>query len=333
MQGKRDFELDDETDTGTARRVSSDPCAQRHVKPMVVALAVAFLVVVGFMIFSKGRPSSARVAGAVYEGQEGIVNLFPQAQFPQGQVSAWRYVAQTYTCPKCGWQGNRLAIDELGNCVCPQCGYCAFKKNVQTARGVDATAAASPNLSVIRPLGMEVKDQLGGVMVCGVYGNSWAERGGVEKGDILIRFNHEDVVYTNQLTDLVAKAPPEKRVPITVLRKGKKVKVDVMVGEGEMEGVVLPTNQPAAGTPAVPATPAAWAQGQGLGLGLGQGGYYAVCPECGFRMFIQRGQACPICPKCNSYMVAEAAMNRGVNQGAAATFQTGQGQNVWCPPR
>ncbi len=320
MPENRNTDLDDEVDETPTKKESSAFCAQKRVKPMAVALAVAFLVIVGFMIFGKGRPPNAvRMADAVHEGPEGVAGLFPQTRNPEAYAAAWRYLGQTYTCPKCGWQGNRLALDEIGNCVCPTCGYCAFKKNARTAAGVDALASASPNLTLVRPIGIEVKDQLGGVIACAVYGNSWAEKAGMKQGDIIVRFNHEDVVYVNQFQDLVAKAPPEKRVPTTVLRKGKKIKFDVWVGEGELEGVVIPT----------PAAAAGWGRGFGPGQGFGQGGGYAVCPGCGFRMLCQRGQACPLCPRCNNYMTAEAA----VNQGAGAAFQRGTGQNAWCPPR
>lgn len=332
MQKNRDLDLDDELDEKPAKKrdPSGAPCTQKHIKPMVVALAVAFLVVVCFMICNKGRPGSARMADAIHEGPEGIVNLLPQNQYPQGSATAWRYVGQTYTCPSCGWQGTRMALDEIGNCVCPQCGYCAYKKNVQTSNGVDAISSASPNLTLVRPIGCEVKDMLGGVMACAVYGNSWAEKAGMKQGDLIIRFNHEDVKYVNQFQDLVTKAPPEKRVPTTVLRKGKKVKFDVWVGEGELEGVVLPTSQAGAGNTTAPGNPAAWGQGQGQGQGQGFGrGGYAVCPGCGFRMLCQRGQACPLCPRCNNYMMSEATMN----QGNPAAFQRGSGQNPWCPPR
>ena len=322
MNEKDDLELDDEMDLNREPKASVAPCAQKRIKPMVVALAVAFLVVVCFMICNKGRPSTATMANAVHEGPEDVMALLPQGQGAQGIPSAWRYVGQNYTCPKCGWQGNRMALDEIGNCVCPTCGYCAFKKNAMTSKGVDALASASPNLTLVRPIGIEVKDQLGGVVACAVYGNSWAEKAGMKQGDIIVRFNHVDVVYVNQFQDLVAKAPPEKRVPTTVLRKGKKVKFDVWVGEGELEGVVLP-DKAAKVNPAAPGNPAAWGQGQGFGRGG-----YAVCPGCGFRMLCQRGQACPLCPRCNNYMMSEAAMN----PGAPAAFPRGAGQNTWCPP-
>jgi hypothetical protein len=323
MPEYRDSELDDEVEERGEQMDSSAPCAQKRIKPMVVALAVAFLVIVCFMICNKGRPNSARVADAFHEGPEGIANIFPQAQYPQGSVAAWRYVGQTYTCPKCSWQGTRLALDELGNCICPQCGFCTFKKNVRTPRGVDAVGGASPSRSLVKPIGIEVKDMLGGVMAGAVYENSWADKAGMKQGDIIVRFNHVDVVYVNQFQDLVAKAPPEKRVPTTVLRDGKKIKFDVWVGEGELEGVILPTKKAAANNLTAPATAA------GLGQGFGRGGY-AVCPGCGFRMLCQPGQACPMCPRCNNYMMSETA---AANQGAAAAFQRGQGQNQWCPPR
>ena len=285
---------------------------------MVVALSLAFLVIICFMIFNKNSPGARGGSGG--DG----TNQYPQSQFAQGTPAALPYVVgQTYVCPKCGWRGNRMALDELGNCVCPQCGYCAYKKNVQTSQGVDAISNASPNKSVVKPIGIEVKDMLGGVMACAVYGNSWAEKAGMKRGDFIIRFNHEDIQYVNQLMDLVAKAPPEKRVPTSVLRMGKKMTFDVWVGEGELEGVVLPT----------PATAAGWGLGfgpgprYGVGQGFGQAGGYSVCPGCGFRMLCQNGQACALCPRCNNSMMPEASMS-----GAPPAFQRGRGQYPWCPP-
>jgi hypothetical protein len=339
----RDLDWDDELDDGKAtKRDRSEACAQKGIKPMFITVSVAFLIVVCVMIFSKGKPSGANGA------PDSIVNQAVAGQYPQASAVAWRYVGKTYTCPKCGWQGNRMAIDELGNCVCPQCGYCSFKKNVQTSRGVDAIASASPNLTVVKPIGIEVKDMLGGVVACAVYGNSWAEKAGMKQGDFIVRFNHVDVVYVNQLMDLVTKAPPEKRVTTTVIRKGKKVKFDVWVGEGELEGVVVPT----------PATAVHWGMGMGQGPGYGPGqgfgrtGGYAACPGCGFRMLCGQGQSCPLCPRCNNSMTF---MNQGaggsmafqggagqntwcppggqVNQATGAAFQTGTGQNAWCPPQ
>lgn len=334
---KRKIELDDEEDQEKKEGVISS-CTRQHVKPLVWALLVAFLVVVCFLIFNKNHPTTSQMGEGLSDLDQGI-EMFPKApravQTPQtgGQPTAWAYNGRCFICPTCGWRGNRLAIDAYGNKICPKCSYCPFQKNVMTGQGVAAVTSATPNPLLVRNLGMEVIDIERGVMVINVYRNSWAEKGGLQHGDIIATFNHEDIAHVPQFIKVVLAAPPEKRVPVKVFRLGDKVKLDVMVGEGEMEGVILPNEPQPAGAAVGMNNPG---NGRMGGYGLGSGGY-VVCPTCGFRMLHQQGVPAYslTCPKCGAGMVREELLNQQnqTPQGNGANLQRGQGTYPWCPPR
>lgn len=340
IQKKRKIDLDDEQDAEKKEGLISS-CTRHHVKPLVWALIVAFLVVVCFLIFNKNHPTTSQMGEGLTDLDQGI-ELFPRAprpvQTPQnsGQPTAWAYNGRCFVCPTCGWRGNRLAIDAYGNRICPQCNYCPFQKNIPTAQGVAAVTSASPKPILIRNLGMEVIDIQRGVMATTIYQNSWAEKGGIQHGDIIATFNHEDIAHVPQFIQVVTTAPPEKSVPVKVFRSGKKVKLNVMIGEGEMEGAILPNEpQPAGPPPAgAPVINNPNYGGRMGGYGLGPGGY-VVCPSCGFRMLHQQGVPAYslTCPECGAGMVREELLNQQnqTPQGNGANFQRGQGLNPWCP--
>ncbi|MFC1522237.1 PDZ domain-containing protein [Elusimicrobiota bacterium] len=176
---------------------------------------------------------------------------------------------------------------------------------------------------LIKEVGMTVGDTAQGVFVAQVYKNSWADKGGVMHGDIIAGFDHRRVKNLKKLQKLVLAANPEKTVAVKVKRGEKTMKLNVMIGEGELEGVTIPT----------PALPAAMQRGMGRmgGYGLGPGGY-VVCPGCGFKMLHQRGVPAYSlsCPKCGGSMVKEELLN---NQAQQANLVQGQGNNPWCPTR
>ncbi len=173
-----------------------------------------------------------------------------------------------------------------------------------------APVAGQVRSVTIKEVGMAVADTTQGVFVTHVFGNSWAEKGGLKHGDIIYGFNHRRVGDVAKFQKFVTKASPERRAPFKVFRDGKRVKLNVMIGEGEMEGVVMPTQGKLPNT--VPGQPAALSDGMGRmgGYGLGPGGYI-VCSNCGFKMLHQRSvPAYSIqCPKCAAPMVREELMS------------------------
>lgn len=337
MEKKKKIELKDELDDDLnfegEKAADGSFCAKKGLLPWVWILGILVLVVILFAVFGHDAPSPHRIAEAWGEPEKTIKLLNQQVVYGN-QVVAWSQGGRSFACPNCGWRGTRLAIDSSGNYICPQCFYRPFQRNVPLGRGAAAITSASPQVILVKELGIEVVDTQRGVLVAQAYGGSWAEKGGLKHGDIILKFNHRGVSNTAKFQKLVQSAPPERRVPVKVSRVGKTVKLNVIVGEGEMEGVTLPGQAGAAvawaqeGQGGMPVSPA----GRG-GYGLGQGGYI-VCPNCRFKMLHQRGvPAYSVrCPKCGSTMVKEEILQQVGQTGGLAGFQ-GQGQYPWRPPR
>ena len=73
-----------------------------------------------------------------------------------------------------------------------------------------------------------------GVAVDKVLKDSPAEKGGLQNGDVIIRFNGESVTSVKKLTRLIGEVAPDHKVGITVLRNGSERDIEVTVGKREM---------------------------------------------------------------------------------------------------
>jgi serine protease Do len=69
-----------------------------------------------------------------------------------------------------------------------------------------------------------------GALVAAVTPDGPAAKGGIESGDVIVRFDQEDVATMRTLLRLVARAPIDKLVDVEVLRKGQKKTLKVTVG-------------------------------------------------------------------------------------------------------
>jgi serine protease Do len=69
-----------------------------------------------------------------------------------------------------------------------------------------------------------------GALVAAVTPEGPAAKGGIEAGDIIVRFDQEDVATMRTLLRLVARASIDKLVDVEVLRKGQKKTLKVTVG-------------------------------------------------------------------------------------------------------
>lgn len=93
----------------------------------------------------------------------------------------------------------------------------------------------------IRPMSEEVASVLGydgpkGAVVEAVSEDSPANKGGLEKGDIIMSFNGKEIVELRDLTRAVADTAPDKSADVEILRKGEKITRQVTVGTlGEQE--------------------------------------------------------------------------------------------------
>jgi serine protease Do len=103
-----------------------------------------------------------------------------------------------------------------------------------------------------------------GALVAGVEGNGPAEKAKIRNGDIILKFNNQDVKEMRNLPRIVAETDINKDVPVTVWRDGKEVSLDVQVGE-------LPEDQQAAAAADKPAdkpAPTATVELSGIGVQL-----------------------------------------------------------------
>ncbi len=74
-----------------------------------------------------------------------------------------------------------------------------------------------------------------GALVSAVTPASPAEKGGLEAGDVILKFDGKDVTTMRGLPKIVAQTPIGKSVDVDVLRKGQKTTVQVAVGRLEEE--------------------------------------------------------------------------------------------------
>jgi S1-C subfamily serine protease len=69
-----------------------------------------------------------------------------------------------------------------------------------------------------------------GALVVAIVRNSPADRGGVERGDVVVNWSGTDVENPRQFADLVAETEPETEIDVVVMRFGERVTLTVRVG-------------------------------------------------------------------------------------------------------
>jgi serine protease Do len=82
-----------------------------------------------------------------------------------------------------------------------------------------------------------------GALVASVEKGSPADKAGIERGDIVLKFNGHDVRDEHELPTLVAQTPINKTVDVTVLRNGKEKSLRVTVGELKEQEVASARSQ------------------------------------------------------------------------------------------
>jgi S1-C subfamily serine protease len=81
-------------------------------------------------------------------------------------------------------------------------------------------------------LGVKVATQItGGVFVTAVEPGSPAAAAGIKSGDLIVALNKAVVTNTDDLATVLAGLKPGAKVPVVVVRNGKKLTVDVTLGE------------------------------------------------------------------------------------------------------
>lgn len=87
-------------------------------------------------------------------------------------------------------------------------------------------------------------DRPKGALVSRVLEGGPADAAGIRAGDVILRFDGEEIYRSGELPAVVGARPPESKVKVELLRDGREVNLDVRIGELE-EGVAAGREQPA----------------------------------------------------------------------------------------
>ncbi len=70
-----------------------------------------------------------------------------------------------------------------------------------------------------------------GVAVEKVLENSPAAEAGLQNGDVIVRFNNEEITSVRKLTRLISEVAPDHQVRLTVLRNGRENELSATLGK------------------------------------------------------------------------------------------------------
>ena len=120
----------------------------------------------------------------------------------------------------------------------------------------------------IQPVTQDIAESLGlpdtsGSLVAGVVPGGPAEAAKLRNGDVILKFNGQDIKESHTLPRIVAETAIGSEVPVTVLRDGKQITVNARVGELPDDQQIASAENPAAKPDTAKPTAIA-----GLGLSL-----------------------------------------------------------------
>lgn len=99
----------------------------------------------------------------------------------------------------------------------------------------------------IQPITQDIADSFGlkepkGALVSDITRGSPSEKAGLKSGDIILKFNNQDVPDSRQLQHIVGETPIGSKVPVVIWRNGKQLNLTIPVGEfekAEEEGFIV----------------------------------------------------------------------------------------------
>ena len=92
---------------------------------------------------------------------------------------------------------------------------------------------------LIQEVSKEIADSLEmdtakGALVSSATEGGPAQKAGVKTGDVILKFNNIEIINMKELPKVVAGTPVGKSVPLVILRNGKKITLNVVLGELEL---------------------------------------------------------------------------------------------------
>ncbi len=104
----------------------------------------------------------------------------------------------------------------------------SLKDNGRVVRGWLGVAIQQVDQELAKALGLSEAD---GVLVSDVKAGGPADKAGIKRGDVVLRVGGTHVDTTGRLRNLVAQAGANQKVPLEIVRDGKKQTIEVTLGE------------------------------------------------------------------------------------------------------
>jgi S1-C subfamily serine protease len=76
---------------------------------------------------------------------------------------------------------------------------------------------------------LNIEKNVDGVLIGSIAKGSPAEKGGIQSGDVVTSFNGKSVDSVSKLKNAVGFSPFGKKLPVEIIRNGKKMKVEVVL--------------------------------------------------------------------------------------------------------
>lgn len=102
-----------------------------------------------------------------------------------------------------------------------------LKEKGRVDRGWLGVMIQDVDKNLANSLGM---DKPGGALISEVDPDGPAAKSGLKAGDLITKFNGQNVNTSSDLPYLVGRTPPKSKVPVLIMRKGKQQTVNVTVG-------------------------------------------------------------------------------------------------------
>ena len=119
-----------------------------------------------------------------------------------------------------------------------------LKKYGRTKRGWLGVLIQEITEDIAESLGMKTAK---GALVSSATEGGPAEKAGVKTGDVILKFNNIEIQNMKELPKVVAGTPVGKSVPLVILRNGKMLTLNVVLGElelAEKENLIGKSNNP-----------------------------------------------------------------------------------------
>jgi serine protease Do len=103
-----------------------------------------------------------------------------------------------------------------------------LKEKGKVTRGGIGVYVQKMTPELAKSFGME---KTRGALVADIIPGGAAEAAGIQRGDVIVKFDGKEIDEMNELPRLVAATPVGKQVEVEVLREGKPLKIKLKVGE------------------------------------------------------------------------------------------------------